>query len=138
MIQSNITISKDKSLLDIDVIRSFLNNQSYWAKDRSEEIIVKSIANSICYGMYEEGAQIGFARVVSDRAVFAWIMDVFILPDCRQRGLGKQLMKVIMEDEVLVEVKRWGLATDDAHGLYEKFGFALPEKPEILMFKVPK
>lgn len=129
-------ISTDKSKLDIDMIEEFLSKRSYWAKGRPREKIIKSIENSICFGVYiAEGRQVGFARVLSDSAVFAWIMDVFVLEDFRKHGLGKLLMKTIMEHPDLQGLERWGLGTKDAHGLYEQFGFSKLKTPETKMEK---
>lgn len=126
-------ISTDKDKLDVKLILDFLNNDSYWAKGRSIETIQKSIENSLCFGIYKDSQQIGFARVVTDYSVFAWILDVFILKEFREQGLGVKLMESIMNYEELQNLQRWGLATDDAHGLYEKFGFELIKRPEIFM-----
>lgn len=126
-------ISTDKEKLDVKLISDFLNNDSYWAKGRSIETIRKSIDNSLCFGVYQGSQQIGFARVVTDYSVFAWILDVFILKEFRKQGLGVKLMESIMNHNDLKELQRWGLATDDAHGLYEKFGFRLIKRPEIFM-----
>lgn len=126
-------ISTDKDKLDVKLILDFLNNDSYWAKGRSIETIQKSIENSLCFGIYKDSQQIGFARVVTDYSVFAWILDVFILKEFREQGLGVKLMESIMNHEELQNLQRWGLATDDAHGLYEKFGFELIQRPEIFM-----
>jgi GNAT superfamily N-acetyltransferase len=130
---SSYIISTDKSSLDIEVISNFLINDSYWAQGRSIETIKKSIDNSLCFGVYANDKQIGFARVVTDYSVFAWIMDVFILDDYRKKGLGKRLMDSIVGHEKLQNLQRWGLATDDAHGLYEKYGFRAMKRPEIFM-----
>jgi GNAT superfamily N-acetyltransferase len=127
-------ISTDKSKLDVEIIFDYLSNRSYWAKGRSIETIEKSIENSLCFGVYDNtNNQVGFARVVSDRAVFAWLMDVFILPSFQGKGLGKLLMASIMSCKDLQEVKKWGLGTKDAHGLYRKFGFTTVSKPENMM-----
>ena len=126
-------ISTDKDKLDVKLILDFLNNDFYWAKGRSIETIQKSIENSLCFGIYKDSQQIGFARVVTDYSVFAWILDVFILKEFREQGLGVKLMESIMNHEELQNLQRWGLATDDAHGLYEKFGFELIKRPEIFM-----
>jgi GNAT superfamily N-acetyltransferase len=131
---SDFHVSTDKSRLDIDMIEDFLSKRSYWAKGRTREKIVKSIENSLCFGVYKDtGAQVGFARVLSDYAVFAWIMDVFILENSRKLGLGKLLMKAIMEHPGLQGLERWGLGTKDAHGLYEQFGFRKLKTPETKM-----
>ncbi len=126
-------VSTDKNKLDVELIHHFLNNDSYWAKGRSMETVRKSIDNSLCFGVFEEAAQIGFARVVTDYSVFAWIMDVFILNNYRKNGLGRKLMDAIMSHPALQNLQRWGLATDDAHGLYEKYGFIIIQKPHIFM-----
>jgi len=126
-------ISTDKEKLNMKLIHDFLNNDSYWAKGRSEETIRKSIDNSLCFGVYKGSQQIGFARVVTDYAVFAWILDVFILKEFRKQALGVKLLESIMNHSDLQKLQRWGLATDDAHGLYKKFGFELIKRPEIFM-----
>jgi GNAT superfamily N-acetyltransferase len=128
-----IQISTDKSRLDIDLIHNYLSNESYWAKGRSIEKVKLSIENSICFGVYLDEAQIGFARVVTDYAVFAWILDVFILKDFQGRGYGKKLMNTIMTQNNLQNLLRWGLGTDDAHGLYEQYGFKPLRKPQNMM-----
>ena len=133
----NFYISTDKSQLDKNLITDFLSNHSYWAQGRSEQTIEKSIENSLCFGVFtSENKQVGFARVVTDYAVFAWLLDVFILEDFRGRGLGKMLMSAIITREDLQGLKRWGLGTRDAHGLYEKYGFTALSKPEIMMERV--
>jgi N-acetylglutamate synthase-like GNAT family acetyltransferase len=127
-------VSNDKSKLDIDLIHNFLSNQSYWAKGRSRLTVEKSINHSLCFGVFDyENRQVGFARVISDHAVFAWLLDVFILEDFRGKGLCKTLLTAIMTHEDLKGLKRWGLGTKDAHGLYEKYGFKPLSRPEIMM-----
>lgn len=126
--------STDKSKLDIDMIEDFLSRRSYWAKGRTRAKIIRSIENSMCFGVYDEkDRQVGFARVLSDYAVFAWIMDVFILEDFRGKGLGKLLMGAITDHPDLQGLERWGLGTKDAHGLYEQFGFRKLKTPETKM-----
>lgn len=129
-----ITINKDKSMLDIPMIVNYLQS-SYWAKQRSVETIEKSIEHSICFGAYLDDKQIGFARVVSDLSVFAYIMDVFILDEYQGKGYGTDLMQAIMTDETLVNVENWHLRTLDAHELYKKFGFTTLEFPDRSMAK---
>jgi len=134
LIMNNIFISTDKSLLDIEMILDFLLHRSYWAQKRTQEMIEKSIKNSLCFGLYtEKGKQIGFARVTSDFAVFAWLMDVFILEEYRGQGLGKLLMQEILSHPDLKDVAKWGLATQDAHTLYSKFGFTQLAYPDRMM-----
>ncbi|MGQ8338350.1 GNAT family N-acetyltransferase [Sunxiuqinia sp. A32] len=127
-------VSTDKELLDIPLIHNFLTEQSYWAKGRTLEMVKKSIKNSLCFGVYDKSDnQIGFARVVTDYAIFGWLMDVFVLEEFRSRGISKMLMKAITAHPDLNDLKRMGLGTDDAHGLYNQYGFAELKKPENMM-----
>jgi GNAT superfamily N-acetyltransferase len=129
------TISTDKDLLDLAVIHKFLSEDSYWARERPIEQTKTAIENSICFGLYDGDRQIGFARVVSDKATFAYIGDVFVLNEYRGRGLSKWLMQVIVDHPELQGLRRWVLATKDAHGLYEQFEFAQLRYPERWMEK---
>jgi len=138
MSDSKFRISTAKSELDVTAIHHFLSTQSYWAKGRSLETVKKSIENSLCFGGYLGSKQVGFARVVSDYAIFAWIMDVFILPEYRGRGYSKELMRAIVGNAKLQNLQRWGLGTEDAHGLYAQFGFSPIAKPANLMEIVRK
>lgn len=126
-------IDDDRSRLDLDAIHDFLSNKSYWAGNRTREQTETAIANSICFGVYDGPRQIGFARVVSDKATFAYLGDVYILEEYRGRGLSKWLMQVIVDHPDLQGLRRWVLATKDAHGLYEKFGFHEFVHPERWM-----
>jgi len=119
------TISTDKSRLSVDTIHKFLSN-TYWANERSKYTIKKSIENSVCFGVYSQDEQVGFARVVSDNATFCWIGDVFIKKGHRGQGLGRKLIQVILESEEFKGLK-WILSTDDKHELYAHFGFELVE-----------
>jgi GNAT superfamily N-acetyltransferase len=125
----SFSVSTDPQRLDLDLICRFLSEDSYWARGRSPERIRRAIANSIPFGAYAaDGRQAGFARVVTDRATFAWLADVFVLPEHRGEALGKRLVETALAHPELAEVGRWMLATADAHGLYRRFGFAeLPE-----------
>lgn len=127
------TISDDRSRLDIDLIFRFLTEEAYWAKNRSEAQMRTSIENSICFGAYLEGMQVGFARVVTDRATFAYVGDVFVIPEFRGRGLSKRLMQAMLDHPELQGLRRWVLATKDAHGLYTQFGFTELKFPERWM-----
>ena len=118
----DFTISTDKSKLDLNLIHKFLTT-SYWANGRNFEDVKKSIENSICFGIYNGNKQVGFARIITDYVVFAYLMDVFIIEEYRGKGLSKILLTTILNDEKLNRVKKWLLATRDAHLLYEKFGF---------------
>jgi N-acetylglutamate synthase-like GNAT family acetyltransferase len=115
-------ISTDKSKLDLDVIHEFLSH-SYWAAGIPRETVARSIENSLCFGVYDHANQIGFARVVTDFATYAYVADVFILEPYRDRGLGKELMASIMTHPRLQGLRRWSLGTRDAQGLYAQFGF---------------
>jgi GNAT superfamily N-acetyltransferase len=126
-------ISTDRSRLDLDVIYGFLTN-CYWSKGIPREVVVRSIEHSLCFGVYHgSGAQVGFARVVSDFATVAYLGDVFILESHRGRGLSKALMENITQHPALQGLRRWILLTRDAHGLYEKFGFMPVKAPERYM-----
>lgn len=126
-------ISTDKARLEIETIQKFLAEESYWAQNRTLEQTQRAIENSICFGVYAEEKQIGFARVVSDCATFAYIGDVFILPEYRGKNLSKQLMEAMLEHPDLQNLRRWILATRDAHGLYGQFGFHNLKFPERWM-----
>lgn len=129
-----IYISTDKRILEIETIHSFLSERSYWAQGRSFDAVKSSIDNSICFGMYNLGGkQVGFARVITDYNVFAWVLDVFILEQYRGNGYGKMLMNYIVNYPNFSNVKKLGLATADAHGLYSQYGFCLIKKPENVM-----
>lgn len=127
------TISTDNNRLDIYTIHDFIANQSYWAQGRSTETMQRALDNSLNFGLYKHNRQIGFARVVTDYATFAWIADVFVLPDYRGRGLSKWLMEVILSHPELQAFRRWVLATKDAHTLYARFGFIPLHRPERWM-----
>jgi N-acetylglutamate synthase-like GNAT family acetyltransferase len=121
-IKDGFIISTEKEKLDIDLIHSFLN-RTYWAEGISKETIRRSIEGSLCFGVFENGKQVGFARMITDKATFAYLADVFIIEEYRGRGLSKWLMEVIMSHPDLQGLRRMILATKDAHGLYKQFGF---------------
>ena len=118
-------ISTDTSLLDMDVIYNYLSGESYWALNIPRDIVEKSIANSLCFGVYHYAKQIGFARLVTDKATFAYLADVFITIDYRGNGLSKWLLQVIHAHPELQGLRRWMLGTRDAHSLYEQFGWTV-------------
>ncbi|MEZ5308956.1 MAG: GNAT family N-acetyltransferase [Pyrinomonadaceae bacterium] len=128
-----LEISTDRSRLQLSVIQNFLNNDSYWAKNRTGEQTEIAIKNSLCFGVYSADKQIGFARVVSDRSTFAYVGDVFVLPEFQGHGLGKWLMETILAHPELQNLRRWILATFDAHKLYEQYGFHELVHPERWM-----
>jgi predicted GNAT family N-acyltransferase len=127
-------VSTDKSKLQVDVIHKFLS-ASYWAKDIPVEKLQRAIDNAICFAVYKGDKQVGFARVVTDFAVIAYVGDVFILEEERGNGLSKLLMKNIVEHPQLQDLRRIILATRDAHGLYAQFGFKPLVFPERWMEK---
>jgi GNAT superfamily N-acetyltransferase len=126
-------ISTDRSRLNLELIYDFLSNHSYWATSRAREVVARSIQNSLPFGIYKGNDQVGFARIVTDYATFAWVADVFVLPEHRGRGLSKWLMEVIISHPELQGFRRWVLSTKDAHGLYERFGFMKLYRPERWM-----
>ena len=121
-IKDGFTISTEKEKLDIDLIHSFLN-RTYWAEGISKEVIRRSIEGSLCFGVFENDKQVGFARMITDKATFAYLADVFIIEEFRGRGLSKWLMEIIMSHPDLQGLRRMILVTKDAHGLYKQFGF---------------
>ncbi len=127
-------LSTDKSKIDVDVVHNFLSH-SYWAENISKDIVQKSIDNSLCFAICHRQKLIGFARVISDFATFAYLADVFIVPEERGKGLSKWLMQVIMDFDELQGLRRFTLATRDAHNLYAQFGFTPFDKPERWMQK---
>lgn len=120
-------LSTDKNLLQTDIIHAFLSDKSYWAKDIPKDIVEKSLTNSLCFGLYFNNIQVGFARVISDYATFAYLCDVFIVDEHRGKGLSKWLMEKIMQHPDLQNLRRFTLGTRDAHELYRKFGFREPD-----------
>ncbi|WP_423149221.1 GNAT family N-acetyltransferase [Rubrolithibacter danxiaensis] len=129
----NFIISADKTKLDLSVIHDYLSQDSYWAKGIPLHIVERAIDNSLCFGVYEADKQVGFARVITDCATFAYLADVFILPEYRGKGLSKQLVQYIKSYPDLQGLRRWMLATVDAHGLYEQYGFKVISTPERFM-----
>lgn len=136
--KNEFIISTDKSKLDVLLIQNYLANESYWAKNIPFETVQRSIDGSFCFGLYqkENGSttmQVGFARVVTDHATFGYLADVFVIEQFRGKGLSKWLVEEIMKHPDLQGLRRWMLATKDAHGLYTKFGFLPLDKPERVM-----
>ncbi len=131
--QDGLTISTDKTRVDVALIHDFLSNHSYWAKGRPLTVVQRSIDNALCFGMYDDNAQIGFARVITDQATFAYLADVFIVEAYRGRGLSKWLMRCILEVPDLRDVRRFMLITSTAHTLYAQFGFTVFANPERIM-----
>jgi GNAT superfamily N-acetyltransferase len=130
--REEFTVSDDAARLDRDVIERFLTG-SYWAKNIPRATLDKSLRNSLCFALLEGERQIGFARVVSDRATIAYLADVFVLPEFRGRGLATWLLTCVLAHPELQGLRRWVLATRDAHGLYRKLGFTPLKRPDIFM-----
>jgi len=131
-VRDTFTVTCDPAKLDLAVITEFLAS-SYWAKGIPATIVAKSLEGSLCFAVLDGERQIGFARVITDRATIAYLGDVFILPDYRGRGLSKWLMECILSHPDLQGLRRWVLATRDAHGLYKQFGFTPLKRPEVFM-----
>ena len=126
-------ISGDADAMDLDAIHAYLSG-SYWAQGIPKQLMAKAISGSLCFGVFgEANAQVGFARVVTDRATFAYLCDVYVLEEHRGRGLAAWLMEAVVAHQDLQGLRRFALATRDAHGLYEKFGFVPLARPEIFM-----
>ncbi len=132
--QREYAIDTDPSRLDLGAVHGFLKD-SYWARGVPKAVVERSAKNSLCFGLYRGEEQVGFTRVVTDRATFACLADVFVLEGHRGRGLGGWLMEVVLSDPELRGLRRWMLATADAYGLYRRHGFGGLRKPEIFMEK---
>lgn len=132
MLALDLEISCDPSRIDVSLVHEFLTT-SYWAQGCSRDTVERSIQNSLCFAAYSGERQVAFARVITDRAVFAYLADVFVIPDFRGRGIAKALMKAIVDHAELRSLRRFMLGTLDAHGLYEQFGFVPVRRPERLM-----
>jgi len=126
-------ISTDPALLDVPLIHRFLSRESYWARDVPLSVVQRAIEHSLCFGLYAPDGQVGFARVVTDRATFGYLADVFVLAAHRGQGLGRGLIAAVMAHPDLQGLRRFLLATRDAHGLYRRFGFTAPAHPQVLM-----
>jgi len=134
-------ITTDVEQLDLDAIHAYLT-RSYWAAGIPRDVVAKAVAGSLCFGLFEEDRQIGLARVVTDRATYMYLCDVYVLEEWRGRGLGIWLIEVVMAHPDLQGLRRFGLVTFDAHGLYERYGFRAVEHParhmEIVRSPYPK
>ena len=132
---SLLQINTDPDALDVAMIHGFLSTHSGWAKGIGEDLVRRAIANSLCFGGFLAGVQVAFARVITDRATFANLVDVFVLPEHRGNGFGVQLVAAVTAHPDLQGLRRFTLATSDAHALYARFGFAAPVSPGTLMEK---
>ena len=128
-----IEISTDAARLDVALIHAFLSHESHWARGIGRDRVERALANSLCFGAYEDGRQIGLARVVTDYATFAWLADVFVVASERGRGIGALLTKAVVSHPELKDLRRAALVTRTAPGLYARYGFAPLASPEIWM-----
>ncbi|MCC7012044.1 MAG: GNAT family N-acetyltransferase [Planctomycetes bacterium] len=128
-----LEISSDPARIDRDLVCEFLSRRAYWALGRSRERIERSLAHSLVFGAYRDGRQLGFARVVTDRATFAYLCDVFVIESARGQGIGKRLMGAVCAHPDLQGLRRFHLVTRDAHALYAQFGFTPLATPELHM-----
>jgi len=131
-VRGEYVVSTDRSRIDIAAVHAFLA-RSYWSPGIPEDVVRRGIAGAICFGIYHGGDQVGFARVITDQATYAYLSDVYVLEAHRGRGLSKWLMEVIMSHPSLQGLRRFALSTRDAHGLYQQFGFELVANPERQM-----
>ena len=136
--EEGFIFSDDSNLVDANAVHYYLSTQSYWAKGIPLALVQKSIVNSLCFGVYKDTVQIGFARWITDKATFAYLADVYIEEIHRGQGLSKKLMSLMLFHKDLQGLRRYMLATNDAHGLYSQFGFKAIEHPDRLMAIVIK
>jgi GNAT superfamily N-acetyltransferase len=137
MVYSDITngsysLTADRRRIDVDAVHAFLT-RSFWARGISKELVAKSIDHSLCFGVFHEATQVAFARVVTDYSTYAYLCDVYVLEEQRDKGLGKWMMEFVMKHPDLQGLRRFQLVTRDAHGLYTRFGFKPPDNPERQM-----
>ena len=131
-----LEVTTDKGRLDIELIHRFLATEAYWSRGIPRATVERAIAGSLCFGGYLDSHQVAFARVVTDGATFGYLADVFVLPEHRGQGHSRSLMAAVMAHPQLQGLRRFSLATSDAHGLYAAFGFAAPVRPQTLMEKL--
>lgn len=129
----DIRISTSRTDIDLDVVHGFLSQDAYWSKNIPRAVVEKSIENSYCFSAFVDDKQVGFARVVTDAATFAYLADVFVLPEFRGHGISKKLMQSVQSHPELQGLRRWMLMTADAHKLYESYGFSALAKPDRAM-----
>lgn len=128
-----LRISTDPADVDLDVVHGYLSRHSYWSPGIPRAVVARAVANSLCFSALRGGRQIGFARVVTDKATFAWLADVFVLPEARGQGVSKALMQAVLAHPALQHLRRFMLSTADTHGLYRQFGFTETARPERYM-----
>ncbi len=130
--RDNFLISTDPARLDIEAMHAYLS-RAYWSEGIPRHVVAKSVEGSICFGLFDGSRQIGLARVITDKATFAYLCDVYVLEEYRGQGLSKWLMEAVCSHPDLQNLRRFVLVTRDAHGLYEKFGFTRPNDPSRYM-----
>jgi GNAT superfamily N-acetyltransferase len=131
-VRGEYVVSTDRARIDVAAVHAFLS-QSYWSPGIPEDVVRRGIAGAICFGIYHGPEQVGFARVITDQATYAYLADVYILEAHRGRGLAKWMMEVVMSHPALQGLRRFTLSTRDAHSLYARFGFAPVAAPERQM-----
>jgi GNAT superfamily N-acetyltransferase len=130
---AELRISTEHADIDFDVVHGFLGTQAYWCPGIPRDVVERAAANSLCFTALLDGRQVGFARVIGDRATFAYLADVFVLPEHRGRGISKALMDTVMAHPELQKLRRFMLATSDAHTLYAQYGFVPVARPDRFM-----
>ncbi len=135
LIEQGYFISTDKAKISFDLVYNYLSKESYWSENIPAELVRRSIENSVCFSVFFNDEQVGFARVITDKATYGYLADVFILEEHRGKGLSKWLMQTILDHKELEGFRSWMLATKDAHGLYEQFGFKLTNDTTRIMRK---
>lgn len=135
-LRDTLRLSTDTAEMDVGAIHAYLSGESYWARGIPREIVERAVRNSLCFGIFDGAAQVAFARVITDRATYAYLADVYVLQAYRGRGLSKWMMRAITSHPDLQGLRRWSLMTHDAHGLYEQFGFRVMAQPERAMERV--
>jgi GNAT superfamily N-acetyltransferase len=135
-IRDEFTVSTDPARLDLGAIHAYLSGESYWSKGIPLTTVKKALGNSLCFGLYQGDSQIGLARVISDRATYCYLCDVYVLDSQRGKGLGKWLIECVINHPELQGLRRMSLATADAHSLYAQFGFTALSKPDRMMEKL--
>ena len=130
-----LTVSTDPSLLDVPLVHRWLSTDAYWALGRSLAVVERSIAHSLSFGAYDDGVQVGYARVVTDRATFAWLCDVYVDPSRRAAGIGRLLLAEVVAELEPLGLRRTMLATEDAHALYAAYGFEPLPDPQKFMVR---
>lgn len=130
MPDDTLRLSTDAGEMDVDAIHAYLSGESYWARGIPREVVARAIRNSVCIGVFDGAAQVAFTRVITDRATFAYLCDVYVLESHRGRGIGKRMMRAMDAHPELQGLRRWALVTKDAHGLYARFGWTSLARPE--------